>query len=50
MNSDKCIFCEKKKQKIIDETDLFFSVRDNYPVTKFHTLIIPNRHVSNYFT
>ena len=27
----------------------FFSVRDSYPVTKYHTLIIPNRHVSNYF-
>ena len=26
-----------------------FVVRDSYPVTKFHTLIIPNRHVSNFF-
>ena len=49
MKTDNCIFCDKNKQKIIDETDLFFSVRDSYPVTKFHTLIIPNRHVSNYF-
>ena len=34
MTKDKCIFCDKKKQKIIDETGLFFSVRDSYPVTR----------------
>ena len=27
----------------------FFIVRDSYPVTKYHTLIIPHRHVSNFF-
>ena len=26
-----------------------FVVRDSYPVTKLHTLIIPHRHVSNFF-
>ena len=24
-------------------------MRDSYPVTKYHTLIIPHRHVSNFF-
>ena len=24
-------------------------VRDSYPVTKYHTLIIPHRHVSSFF-
>ena len=24
-------------------------VRDSYPAAKHHTLIIPNRHVSNFF-
>ena len=28
---------------------LFFVVRDSFPVTKYHTLIIPHRHVSNFF-
>tara|TARA_B100001123_G_C14920903_1_gene871720 strand:- start:82 stop:459 length:378 start_codon:yes stop_codon:yes gene_type:complete len=46
---DQCIFCNKSKQKIIHSTELFFVVRDSYPVTKLHTLIIPNRHVSNFF-
>ena len=27
----------------------FFVVRDSYPVTKYHSLIIPHRHVSNFF-
>jgi len=44
-----CLFCNKKKQKIVYESKLFFVVRDSYPVTKHHTLIIPHRHVSNFF-
>tara|TARA_B100000700_G_C14560497_1_gene630847 strand:- start:95 stop:472 length:378 start_codon:yes stop_codon:yes gene_type:complete len=47
--TDQCIFCNKSKQKIIYSSDLFFLVRDSYPVTKLHTLIIPHRHVSSFF-
>ena len=47
--TDQCIFCNKSKQKIIYSSDLFFVVRDSYPVTKLHTLIIPHRHVSSFF-
>ena len=47
--TDQCIFCNKSKQKIIYSCDLFFVVRDSYPVTKHHTLIIPHRHVSSFF-
>tara|TARA_Y100001970_G_C13852622_1_gene660065 strand:+ start:188 stop:580 length:393 start_codon:yes stop_codon:yes gene_type:complete len=46
---EKCLFCNKAKQKIIFSNKLFFVVRDSYPVTKLHTLIIPHRHVSNFF-
>ena len=46
---EDCLFCNKKKQKIIFSSDLLFVVRDSYPVTKLHTLIIPHRHVSNFF-
>ena len=48
MNTE-CLFCNKKKQKIIYSSEIFFVVRDSYPVTKHHTLIIPHRHVSNFF-
>jgi ATP adenylyltransferase len=44
-----CLFCNKEKQKIIYSNKLFFVVRDSYPVTKHHTLIIPHRHISNFF-
>ena len=47
--TEQCLFCNKKKQKIIYSSELMFVVRDSYPVTKHHTLIIPHRHVSDFF-
>ena len=47
---EDCIFCSQKNCKIIKTTKFFFLIRDTaYPVTKYHTLIITNRHVSSYF-
>ena len=47
---EDCIFCNKKNCKVISSTKHFFIIRDTaYPVTKHHTLIITNRHVSDYF-
>ena len=34
---------------LIYSSKLIFVVRDSYPVTKHHTLIIPHRHVSDFF-
>ena len=47
--TEQCLFCNKSKQKIIYSSKLLFVVRDSYPVTQYHTLIIPHRHVSNFF-
>ena len=33
----------------IFEDDLFIVIRDVYPVTNLHTLLIPKRHVPSYF-
>ena len=33
----------------IDENDFFFAIRDGYPVTPLHTLIIPQRHILSFF-
>ena len=45
-----CIFCIKKDCKIILSNKHFFVIRDtNYPVTKFHTLIVTKRHISDFF-
>jgi len=47
--TEECLFCNKKKQKIIFSSKFIYIVRDSYPVTKYHSLIIPIRHVSNFF-
>lgn len=46
---DNCVFCNLDSGRIINENELCFAIRDGYPVTKLHTLIIPKRHVSDYF-
>ena len=47
---EDCIFCKKINCKVLEETKHFFIIRDTaYPVTEYHTLIISNRHVSNFF-
>ena len=44
-----CLFCSMGDHRIAAENDLAFAIRDDYPVTEFHTLIIPRRHVVDYF-
>lgn len=46
-----CIFCKvkKNKSKIIFENKYFFVIRDSFPVTKLHTLIISKIHKSSFF-
>ena len=45
----KCVFCEVNKNLIVNSSDLFYVIRDAYPVTYLHTLIISKRHVETYF-
>ena len=47
--TDKCIFCELPKERIIYETDHWLMIRDGYPVSLGHTLIIPKRHIRDFF-
>jgi len=42
-----CPFCEMPKSRIIAEAHSAFTVYDGYPVTEFHSLVIPKRHVSD---
>ena len=44
-----CIFCELGAERIILENELCFAIRDAFPVTEHHTLVIPKRHVADYF-
>ena len=45
----KCLFCEMPNERIIATNDLAYAIRDGYPVSPFHTLIIPKRHAIDYF-
>ena len=44
-----CPFCELPISRIIAENELALSFMDGFPVTAGHTLIIPKRHVADYF-
>jgi len=44
-----CVFCNIPKDRIIKSNELAVVIKDNYPVTKHHCLIIPKRHCADYF-
>ncbi|MFP1631951.1 HIT domain-containing protein [Zhengella sp. ZM62] len=44
-----CIFCEVPADRVIAENELCYAIRDGFPVTPLHTLVIPKRHVPDYF-
>ena len=47
--NNPCIFCNVPSSEYIFKNNLAFSTFDSYPVSKYHALIIPKRHVENYF-
>ena len=48
-NNDPCLFCNIPQDRIIAENEFAFAMRDGFPVTELHSLIIPKRHVYDYF-
>lgn len=48
MNESACPFCSIDDQ-IQYETKNALAILDKYPVTRYHTLIIPKRHVDSFF-
>jgi diadenosine tetraphosphate (Ap4A) HIT family hydrolase len=45
-----CKFCYHNVQgRILEELDTVVAIKDAYPVTKGHTLVIPKRHAQEYF-
>ena len=47
--NNPCLFCNIKQSGLADENKLAYASYDNYPVTDKHCLIIPKRHIKNYF-
>lgn len=44
-----CPFCTLPPERIVDQNALAMVIRDGFPVSPGHTLVIPKRHVGSYF-
>jgi diadenosine tetraphosphate (Ap4A) HIT family hydrolase len=44
-----CFFCQLDERQIIFQDDLVMTIRDDFPVSQGHTLIIPKRHIVSFF-
>ena len=44
-----CPFYEMPKDRMVGETELAYAVREAFPVTPLHALVILKRHVRGYF-
>ena len=47
--NNPCLFCNIKESGLDHENKLAYASYDSYPVTKYHCLIIPKRHIKDYF-
>jgi diadenosine tetraphosphate (Ap4A) HIT family hydrolase len=47
--NNPCLFCNIKESGLTDENVLAYASYDTYPVSNLHCLIIPKRHVKDYF-
>ena len=47
--NNPCLFCNIEKSGCAHENELAFASYDSYPVTEHHCLIIPKRHIKDYF-
>ena len=47
--NNPCLFCNIKQSGNSHENYLAFASYDTYPVSKYHCLIIPKRHIKDYF-
>ena len=44
-----CVFCSLSPARIVRSSALGWVIRDGFPVSPGHTLIIPRRHVGSFF-
>jgi diadenosine tetraphosphate (Ap4A) HIT family hydrolase len=49
-SSNNCIFCNPHKNiNLLTESATAYAIFDGYPVSRGHTLVVPKRHIANYF-
>ena len=47
--NNPCLFCSIRKNELAFENELAYVSYDTYPVSLHHCLIIPKRHIKDYF-
>ena len=47
--NNPCLFCNVKKTGCAHENEFAYASYDSYPVSEHHCLIIPKRHIKDYF-
>lgn len=44
-----CTFCDIDPARMVGEDQFAFAIRDGFPISAGHTLIIPRRHIASFF-
>ena len=47
--NNPCLFCNIKESGCAHENELAYASYDSYPVSEYHCLVIPKRHVKDFF-
>lgn len=47
--NNPCLFCNIKESGCSHENELAYVSYDSFPVSKYHCLVIPKRHIRDYF-
>tara|TARA_A100001011_G_C14202687_1_gene796365 strand:+ start:764 stop:1162 length:399 start_codon:yes stop_codon:yes gene_type:complete len=47
--NNPCLFCNIRESGLAYENNLAYASYDTYPVSKYHCLVIPKRHIKDYF-
>jgi diadenosine tetraphosphate (Ap4A) HIT family hydrolase len=47
--NNPCLFCNINQSESVHENDFAYTSYDSYPVSKYHCLIIPKRHIKDFF-
>ena len=47
--SKPCPFCTLPAERVINDSPYGMVIRDGFPISPGHTLVIPNRHIGSFF-
>tara|TARA_B110001452_G_C15010121_1_gene353117 strand:+ start:275 stop:673 length:399 start_codon:yes stop_codon:yes gene_type:complete len=47
--NNPCLFCDIKESGCTHKNKLAYASYDSYPVSEYHYLVIPKRHINDYF-